>query len=185
MPLYRMGGKRLFDLALASVGLVVFAVPMLLIALRIYGESGRISLFRQTRIGFEGRPFIILKFRTMSETGLVSSFCQLLRSTAMDELPQLIHIVRGQMSFVGPRPIVPEDLKELDRIPGGEKRLGLRPGLTGLAQVNSEKVPSPAERLKWDLSYAERCSLWLDIRILVRSVQTTLKGAWEKTGGPS
>ena len=100
----------------------------------------------------------------------------------MDELPQLINILRGQMSFVGPRPLIPEELKELHQIPNGNRRLTVRPGLTGLAQLYSAKIPTLRERLRWDCAYLDRCSLWLDVWILARSLRLTLNGAWEQPG---
>ncbi len=186
---YAKGGKRLLDIALSGMGLLAFALPMAWIAWWIYRGSGRSPLFRQPRIGYGGKPFVIIKFRTMSDSKEVLPFCKGLRATAMDELPQLIHILRGQMSFVGPRPLIPEELQELRRIPGGARRLLVRPGLAGLAQLNDIKVPSLPERLKWDFAYVEQCSLRLDLRILLRSLVVTMKGAWEREmkappGGP-
>ncbi len=100
----------------------------------------------------------------------------------MDELPQLINILKGQMSFVGPRPLIPDELEDLGRIPEGKRRFSVRPGLTGLAQINSEKVPSLSERIRWDLAYVDQCSLWLDLRILFKSLAVTLAGKWEPNG---
>ncbi len=167
-------------MALACLGLMVFSIPITWIAWRIRREVKRGLLFRQPRIGYGGRGFVILKFRSMSESGSIPPFCGLLRTTAMDELPQLINILRGEMSFVGPRPLIPEELQDLHRIPNGVNRFSVRPGLTGLAQINSDKVPNLSERLQWDLAYVERSSFLLDIRILVKSVLVTLRGGWEK-----
>ena len=100
----------------------------------------------------------------------------------MDELPQLIHILRGQMSFVGPRPLIPEELQELHRVPDGPRRLSARPGLAGLAQLYGDKAPSLSERIRWDLSYIDRCSPGLDLWILFTSVRVTVQGAWERSG---
>jgi lipopolysaccharide/colanic/teichoic acid biosynthesis glycosyltransferase len=117
----------------------------------------------------------------MTMDGAVPSpFCRRLRARALDELPQLINILRGEMSFVGPRPLIPEELETLEQLPRGADRLLLRPGLTGLAQLHSSKVPALPERLQWDLAYADRCSLFLDLAILLKSVAVTLRGAWEK-----
>lgn len=179
---YPRWGKRLMDIFLASGGLIVFTIPMVWIGWRIWRQSGRSPFFRQTRIGLNGAPFVILKFRTMSETGQVTPFGHWLRTTAMDELPQLSHILRGQMSFIGPRPLIPEELSELPQIPHGTRRLSIRPGLTGLAQVNSSKVPSLSERIRWDCAYLDRCSARLDLKILLKSVGVTLRGAWDHSG---
>ena len=105
-----------------------------------------------------------------------------LRATAMDELPQIFHILTGQMSFVGPRPLIPEELKRLDQIPRGKERLLPRPGLAGLAQLYSGKTPDLAQRLNWDLLYLDQCYLWSDVKILLKSIWVTLRGSWEHSG---
>ncbi|MDO8730132.1 MAG: sugar transferase [Candidatus Omnitrophota bacterium] len=173
--------KRCVDLGLAAGGVFVFALPMGWIAWRLRRELGFPVLFRQTRVGLGRKPFTVLKFRTMKADGAVPSlFCRRLRACALDELPQLVNILRGEMSFVGPRPLIPEELETLEQLPRGADRLLLRPGLTGLAQLHSSKVPPLPERLRWDLAYADRCSLLLDLEILLKSVAVTLRGAWEK-----
>ena len=183
MGWYRQWFKRLFDITVAVGGISVFALPMGWIAWQIRCRTGTPVLFRQTRIGYGGKIFTILKFRTMTDEGRISSsLSHRLRGTAMDELPQLINILKGEMSFVGPRPLIPDELEELDRIPEGKRRLSVRPGLTGLAQINSEKVPSLSERIRWDLAYVDQCSLWLDLRILFKSLAVTLAGKWEPNG---
>ena len=174
--------KRCFDLALAALGLLLFALPTAWIALRCRMELGSPVLFRQTRIGYGGKAFFILKFKTMAHDGSMTPFARGLRRTAMDELPQLINVLRGEMGFVGPRPLIPTELENLDPA-DGKQRLAVRPGLTGLAQVRSEKSPSLPERLRWDLSYVRDCSFWLDLRILLTSVGVSLRGAWEKNSG--
>ncbi len=178
--LWRQGGKRLFDVALACFGLLVFSLPVAWIAWRIRREAGSPVLFGQDRIGRDGKIFRIWKFRTMASDGEITSLGKGLRATAMDELPQLIHILKGEMSFVGPRPLIPADLEELNRSPQGRLRLAIRPGLTGLAQVSTSKVPSLPDRLRWDLEYVERCSPWLDAWVLAQSLWFTLRGQWEK-----
>ncbi|MBI3333578.1 MAG: sugar transferase [Candidatus Omnitrophica bacterium] len=181
--LYRHGGKRIFDLGLAAAGLFLFAVPMALIALWIWRETGRPILFLQVRVGKGGRHFVLLKFRTMTPEGRVIPSGRALRATAMDELPQLVNILKGEMSFVGPRPLIPEELTELPGIQEGGRRLLVRPGLAGLAQLHGTKSAGLAERLQWDLAYLDRCSLWLDLKILLKSVGITLAGAWELPHG--
>lgn len=180
--LYRSGGKRAADIVVASAGLVVFTIPMAWIAWRIARELRLPPLFRQPRAGRGGGRFVILKFRTLSESGSTTPLLQRLRGTAMDELPQLYNILRGEMSFVGPRPLIPEEMSALDQIPEGARRLEVRPGLTGLAQIYADKIPTMAERLRWDLDYVRRCSPGLDLWILLHSVRTTLRGAWERPG---
>lgn len=174
------GGKRLFDVAVASLGLLAFGLPMAWIAWSIYQENGIPILFRQERVGKDGKTFGIWKFRTMTDHGEMTHFGKRLRATAMDELPQLFQILRGQMSFVGPRPLVPEELEPLSEIHQGTLRFAIRPGLTGLAQVSTSKVPFLADRLRWDLEYVEGCSPWLDAWILARSIGFTFRGQWEK-----
>lgn len=183
---YRRWFKRPFDIALSAGGLLVFALPMFWIALRIRKDLERPALFRQERIGREGKRFTIIKFRTMNDKAEVTSvFCRKLRDTAMDELPQLVNILRGEMSFVGPRPLIPEDLRDLDRVPGGRRRLSVRPGLAGLTQLHSDKTPSIEDRLRTDLDYIDRCSFRLDLNILFASVGVTGRGAWERPGPKS
>ncbi len=171
----------MLDLGIACAGLVVFALPIFWIAWRIRKEIGSPVFFRQTRVGRGGNSFTILKFRTMGGAKRATvPFCLWLRGRALDELPQLFNILRGQMSFVGPRPLIPEELLELENIPRGTERFSVRPGLTGLAQLRSAKVPTLPERLRGDLEYIDRCSLRLDVRLLLRSVGVTFRGAWEK-----
>ena len=179
MSLYRRGGKRFTDIVLSSTGLLIFALPMLWIAWRISRELRTSFLFRQIRVGYRGRKFFIMKFRTISSSGATPAFCRWLRSTALDELPQLFHFFRGQMSIVGPRPIIPEELSELESIPQGRHRLEIRPGLAGLAQVRGPKVPPLSERLQWDVAYTQDYSFKMDASIILKSIWITFAGAWE------
>lgn len=180
MGIYREAGKRSFDVLLSLTGFAFFTLPMAWIAYRVWKEAGRPVLFHQIRIGWRGEPFLLRKFRTMTPEGCVTRFGKSLRVTAMDELPQLFNILQGEMSFVGPRPLVPGELKEFDGIPGASRRLTVRPGLTGLAQLYSEKVPDFSQRLKWDLVYTDRVSLGLDLKLLFRSLWVTFQRGWEK-----
>jgi exopolysaccharide biosynthesis polyprenyl glycosylphosphotransferase len=181
--------KRLFDVLLASV-LLIPAVPvMLLVALAIRSTSGGPVLYHQTRVGRGGQPFTMAKFRTMREdaertTGPVlasandpriTALGRLLRATRLDELPQLLNVLRGDMSFVGPRPERPEFVEIFARdIQGYVERFRLRPGLTGYAQVNGEYHTSAATKLKYDLAYIHNRSLWLDLKILSDTVKVML-----------
>ena len=180
---YRRGGKRLFDILLAAGGLLLLSAPAVWFAVQIRQELGSPVLFRQKRVGRGGLSFTILKFRTMSEKGVVTSpFCRWLRSTALDELPQLLNILKGEMSFVGPRPLIPEELAELDRAARGPERLSIRPGLAGLAQIYGEKIPSLQQRLRWDLFYLDHCSPGTDLRILFKSLFVTSRSGWDSPG---
>jgi exopolysaccharide biosynthesis polyprenyl glycosylphosphotransferase len=181
--------KRLFDVVLGAL-LLVPAVPvMLLIALAIRLTSPGPVVYRQTRVGKAGALFTMYKFRTMHVgaeriTGPVLSrrgdpritgFGRVLRATRVDELPQLLNVVRGDMSFVGPRPERPEFVQDFARdIHGYVERFRVRPGLTGYAQVNGEYHTSAPTKLKYDLSYIQNRSLWLDCRILSETVKVML-----------
>ena len=161
----------------------MFAPLMVWIVWRLRRTFGPPALFRQRRVGLSGREFIILKFRTMASDGSISTpLCHRLRGTALDELPQLINILRGEMSFVGPRPLIPEELSGLDQVRDGRRRLCVRPGLAGLAQLRSDKSPTLLERIRLDLFYIDHCNFWLDLRILFESVRVTGRSGWEKAG---
>jgi exopolysaccharide biosynthesis polyprenyl glycosylphosphotransferase len=181
--------KRLFDAGLAGV-LLVPAVPVLaVLALLVRLTSRGSVLYRQTRVGREGRPFVMLKLRTMrdgaeEETGpvlaaendpRVTGLGRFLRAARLDELPQLWNVLRGDMSFVGPRPERPAFVEQYRReISGYAERFKVRPGLTGYAQVNGEYHTSAATKLKYDLAYIYDHSLWLDLKILSATVKVML-----------
>jgi lipopolysaccharide/colanic/teichoic acid biosynthesis glycosyltransferase len=166
--------KRAFDIACAAVGLLVTAPLLAVLAALIRLESGGPVLFRQPRMGRGRRTFVIGKLRTMDEEGRVTRIGRLLRPTGIDELPQLWHVLRGDMSIVGPRPEV------LDRVPRWDRELPdywarhlMRPGITGWAQVNGLRGDvSIPERLRHDLQYLGMWSLMLDARILWRTMAT-------------
>jgi exopolysaccharide biosynthesis polyprenyl glycosylphosphotransferase len=181
--------KRAFDLATALL-LGVLALPvLLLVALAVRVTSRGPVLYKQQRVGKEGRPFTMLKFRTMHadaerQTGPVLAaendprvtwLGRGLRALRLDELPQLWNVLRGDMSFVGPRPERPEFVHGFQHdIPGYRERFKVRPGLTGYAQVNGEYRTSAATKLKYDLAYIYNRSLWLDLRILSETVKVML-----------
>jgi sugar transferase EpsL len=167
--------KRLLDIVAASVGLMVSGPLMIVVAIMIRGTMGSPVLFRQRRPGLHGRIFTVLKFRTMSvdreresqsqfDSHRVTPLGRILRQTSLDELPQLFNVLRGDMSLVGPRPLLPEYLpyysnREL-------LRHTVRPGITGWAQVNGRNRLSWDQRLALDVWYAEHQSMLLDLRIL-------------------
>jgi len=194
--------KRTFDCALSGVGLFISAPLWALIALAIKREDGGPVLYRQERVGLGGRVFDALKFRSMvpdaeSKTGPVQAaendlrvtrVGRLLRSTAMDELPQLWNIFAGDMSFVGPRPLRPGEVEtrgdgqlvRLDQIPGYAARHSIRPGLTGLTQVYAARDISRTSKFRLDRIYLKRASFWLDLKLILLSFWITGRGEWEK-----
>jgi lipopolysaccharide/colanic/teichoic acid biosynthesis glycosyltransferase len=180
------GRRRLFDLAGAAAGLIVFAPIMLLVAAAVLADDGRPVLFRQTRVGHRRRPFPILKFRTMRD-GRVTRVGRLLRATGLDEIPQFINILRGDMSAVGPRPLTELDVQRFGWTgPEFDFRWNTRPGLTGLAQILG--APSAEDALELDRTYTARWNLILDCQLIALSfvvnalgksrVQRRLRRSW-------
>ncbi|HJQ85284.1 MAG TPA: sugar transferase [Candidatus Binatia bacterium] len=181
--------KRAFDVALASVLLVLALPVMLLVGLGVRLTSRGPVLFRQERVGRGREPFTMIKFRTMHAdaeraTGPVLAtendprvtwLGRWLRAARLDELPQLWNVLRGDMSFVGPRPERPEFVGRFEReIHGYAERFRIRPGLTGWAQVNGEYHSSAPTKLKYDLAYIHNRSLWLDLKILSETVKVIM-----------
>jgi sugar transferase EpsL len=167
--------KRFLDLAVAGTGLLLLSPVILAVTALLLAFVGRPILFAQTRPGRGARPFVLYKFRTMSEARdtlgkLLSDAERLtglgcfLRRYSLDELPQLWNVLRGDMSLVGPRPLLVEYLPLYS--PEQARRHEVRPGITGWAQVNGRNAQSWEERLMLDVWYVEHRSLWLDIRIL-------------------
>lgn len=174
--------KRLGDVTLAAL-LLVFCLPMMLfVATLILIESGRPVLFKQTRIGRGGQPFKIIKFRTL-RPGLhdpsnphtqVSRVGRVLRRWGLDELPQLWNVLRREMSIVGPRPTLPDQVAGYGAFE--RRRLAVRPGLTGWAQIHGRNALSWPERIRLDVWYAEHISFGLDLRILLRTPYVLISG---------
>lgn len=170
----------------AAVFLIVLLSPLLaIIALAVRLDSGRPVLFRQMRLGYQGKCFSILKFRTMvpdavdlrnpdgstynaPDDARVTRVGKILRTLSFDELPQLFNIVKGEMSFIGPRPDLPEFISVYDE--RQMHKLDVLPGVTGLAQVNGRNEIPYARRLEYDLRYIERFSLLLDAKILLKTI---------------
>ena len=171
--------KRVFDLVVATVASIVLSPVLAVLAALVRHKLGRPVLFTQQRPGLHGRPFALVKFRTMTddrdEQGellpdeeRLPPFGRFLRSTSLDELPELWNVIRGDMSLVGPRPLL---MAYLDRYsPRQARRHEVRPGITGWGQVNGRNAPSWQERLEMDVWYVEHRSFWLDLRILIRTV---------------
>jgi sugar transferase EpsL len=182
--MYRSFGKRLLDLAIAVPALVLLAPVLLLIAVVIRWRLGRPVLFRQQRPGVGGKPFVLHKLRTMLEArdgqgNLLNDEQRLtrlglwLRSTSLDELPELYNVIRGDMSLVGPRPLLMQYLERYT--PTQARRHEVRPGLTGWAQVNGRNALRWDEKFTLDVWYVDHVGLGIDLAILVRTVWTILK----------
>ncbi len=178
-----MSLKRLFDITLALVGLLALAIPLLLLARKVRRELGSPVFFTQVRPGMHGRPFKMTKFRSMtSECGSdgqllpdavrLTPFGCWLRATSLDELPGLWSVLRGDMSLVGPRPLLMEYLPLYS--PEQARRHEVRPGITGWAQVNGRNAISWEDKFKLDVWYVDNQSLLLDIRILWLTVRKVL-----------
>lgn len=181
---YRSGGKRLLDLALTVPALVITAPLMGVLAGLVRLRLGAPILFRQQRPGRGGTPFTILKFRTMTDrrdaegrllpdAERLPRLGRLLRATSLDELPELWNVVRGEMSLVGPRPLLMEYLGRYS--PEQARRHEVRPGITGWAQVNGRNAASWEERLAMDVWYVDHVSLALDVKILLRTLASVLR----------
>jgi lipopolysaccharide/colanic/teichoic acid biosynthesis glycosyltransferase len=177
--------KRAFDFLVAGLLLVLLSPVLALVALLVALVDGSPVLFRQTRPGRNGRPFTILKFRTMSEQrdangdllpdeARLTTIGRLLRRTSLDELPELLNVVRGDMSLVGPRPLLVEYLPRYT--PEQRRRHDVRPGITGWAQVNGRNALSWDEKLALDVWYVDHRTMRLDIDILGRTVKQVLAG---------
>jgi lipopolysaccharide/colanic/teichoic acid biosynthesis glycosyltransferase len=175
--------RRGLDAAVAALGLVVLSPALLLAAAVIRVSLGSPILFRQLRIGRDGRPFTILKFRTMRperypgepDAVRLPLVGRMLRAASVDELPQLVNILVGHMSFIGPRPTLPEQVQHYTARQHG--RHAVRPGLTGWAQVNGRNSLPWPERIELDLWYIEHRSALLDLRIVGRTVLRLVRPA--------
>jgi sugar transferase EpsL len=178
--LWRGLPKRSFDILASLVGLIVLAPVFAAVALAVWARMGRPVLFRQVRAGRNEKPFRLFKFRTMTndrepngelraDAQRLTRLGRFLRSTSLDELPQLVNVLAGDLSLVGPRPL---PMRYLPRYTSRQKlRHRVRPGITGLAQVNGRNQLEWGQRLELDVSYCEGLSLWLDIKILAATVR--------------
>jgi lipopolysaccharide/colanic/teichoic acid biosynthesis glycosyltransferase len=175
--------KRVFDLVAASLALLMLALPLLALAWLIRRKLGSPVLFCQVRPGLQGRPFTMVKFRTMTDkrgpdgallpdAQRLTPFGRFLRSSSLDELPELWNVLKGEMSLVGPRPLLMEYLPLYTTEQA--RRHEVRPGITGWAQVNGRNAISWADKFALDVWYVDHRSLWLDVRILWRTVRKVL-----------
>jgi lipopolysaccharide/colanic/teichoic acid biosynthesis glycosyltransferase len=175
--------KRFFDFCVALGALTVLLLPLAVVALLVRVKLGQPVLFRQVRPGLHGQPFMMVKFRTMtdareangqwlSDADRLTAFGRFLRSTSLDELPELWNVLRGEMSLVGPRPLLMEylPLYSAEQL----RRHEVRPGITGWAQVHGRNALSWEDRFKLDVWYVDNQSVWLDLRILGMTVRKVL-----------
>ena len=178
--------KRLFDFLVSAFAIVIFSIPMLITAIVVRKKMGSPVMFTQKRPGLHGKPFYIYKFRTMTnetdEQGnllpneqRMTTSGQVIRKLSLDELPQLFNVVKGEMSFVGPRPLLMEYLPLYNQEQA--KRHNVRPGITGWAQVNGRNAISWDERFELDVWYVDNQSLFLDLKILIMTVIKVFKRA--------
>jgi lipopolysaccharide/colanic/teichoic acid biosynthesis glycosyltransferase len=166
--------KRAFDVAGSCAGLLVFAPVMAVVIPAVLIDDGPPVLFRQRRLGLYRRPFSILKIRTMRD-GSPTRVGRVLRATGLDEIPQFINILSGEMSAVGPRPLTESDVARLGWTgPEFASRWDVKPGLTGLAQIVGP--PSPLDALELDRTYAARWSPWLDCQLVALSFAVNVFG---------
>ena len=175
--------KRFFDIVIAVLALLLLGILLLALIWQVRRKLGSPVFFRQTRPGRHGRPFQMVKFRTMTDAKgpdgrllpdaeRLTPFGRFLRSTSLDELPELFNVLKGDMSLVGPRPLLMEYLPLYT--PEQARRHEVRPGVTGWAQVNGRNALGWEEKFKLDLWYVDHCSLWLDIKILWLTVRKVL-----------
>ena len=180
----RYQGKRLLDIAIALPATLLLSPAMAAIAILVRAKLGRPVLFRQQRPGLHGQPFSILKFRTMTNSRDTAGnllpdgerlmpLGEFLRRSSLDELPGLLNVLRGEMSLVGPRPLL---MQYLDRYTATQaRRHEVRPGMTGWAQVNGRNALTWEQKFELDVWYVDHQSLWLDLKIICRTVWKTLK----------
>lgn len=181
--------KRALDFILSLLGLIVFLIPIFVTALVVYIDDPGKVIFSQKRVGKNGKLFSLYKFRTMKQDTpkymatmdvddpdkYITRVGHVLRKLSMDEIPQLFNVLKGDMSLVGPRPLIPNE----EEIHIMRERFGVysvRPGVTGLAQINGRDTVSPAEKVRWDVRYVERLGFWLDVKILFATVPKIFGG---------
>ena len=190
--MYKNGIKRMLDIIIAVLGLVIGAIPMAIVALLIRLESPGPAIFRQQRIGKDGKVFEFLKFRSMCQgaehTGSgvysgkgdtrVTRLGRILRATSIDELPQLVNILRGDMSLIGPRPPLTYHPWPLEEYTDRQRRMfEVRPGITGWAQVNGRKDVEWNRRIEMSVWYVDHVSFWLDLKIFFLTIYKVFRNA--------
>ncbi|RBA37489.1 MULTISPECIES: sugar transferase [Acinetobacter] len=175
--------KRLLDIVIASIALVLLSPLYFYVAYKVKKNLGSPVLFRQVRPGLHGKPFEMIKFRTMKDavdaqgnplpdSERLTPFGKMLRATSLDEMPELWNVIKGDMSIVGPRPLLMEYLPLYNK--DQAKRHDVRPGMTGHAQVNGRNAISWEEKFKLDTWYVENQSIWLDFKIMLKTVKKVI-----------
>ena len=177
--------KRILDIIFSFLAIIFFLIPMFIISIIIFISMKKPILYQQIRAGLDGRPFVLYKFRTMlnlfDEAGnplpdkqRLTRFGSFLRKTSLDELPELWNVLKGDMSLVGPRPLLMECLDRYT--PEQARRHEVKPGITGWAQVNGRNAISWEEKFKLDVWYVDNWSIFLDIKIIFLTILKVLKG---------
>jgi len=175
--------KRVFDIIFTAIGLLLLAPVFAVVAIQVFHKLGSPVLFRQVRPGKHGKPFDMIKFRTMRDaidmdgnllpdSERITPFGSLLRSSSLDELPELWNVLKGDMSLVGPRPLLMEYLPLYSK--EQYRRHETRPGVTGWAQINGRNAISWEEKLKYDVWYVENQSFWLDLKIIWKTIKKVI-----------
>lgn len=182
--------KRILDVSLAAIALIIIAIPMLIIFVIMYLDDPGKVIFSQYRVGMGGRQFKLYKLRTMrhdtpqymstSEVDdpnkYITRVGRILRRLSIDELPQLINVLKGDMSIVGPRPLISTE-QEIHELRMKFGVYGVRPGLTGLAQIRGRDTVKPADKVRWDVRYLERFGFWEDVKIMISTIPKLLGGS--------
>ena len=178
--------KRFFDIVFAVILIILFAIPMSIIAIAIYMEDGEPVIYKSLRMGKGLKPFKVYKFRSMktdrkelqcelTHEEMVTKVGKFIRKTSLDELPQIINVLKGEMSFIGPRPWV---TKYYDNFTEEQKhRVDVLPGISGLAQVKGRNGIDIFEKIKYDLYYVDHISLGLDIKLVIETILAVFKGS--------
>jgi lipopolysaccharide/colanic/teichoic acid biosynthesis glycosyltransferase len=175
--------KRGFDLLVSSIGLIILSPLLVLISLAVLASNGLPVLFRQKRPGYQGKPFIIYKFRTMADKfdshgkllpdeQRLKRLGRILRTYSLDELPELFNVFKGEMSLVGPRPLLMQYLERYT--PEQARRHEVLPGMTGWAQINGRNAITWEDKFRYDVWYVDHWSFWLDIKIIAETIWKVL-----------
>ena len=184
--MYKHFFKRLFDLLISSLALLLIGWLLVLIAIFLhFANKGAGAFFLQERPGKDGKIFKIIKFKTMTDERdaegellpndrRITKVGKIIRKTSIDELPQLFNVLKGDMSLIGPRPLMPRYLMLYSREQA--RRHEVRPGITGWAQVNGRNNITWTEKFKLDVWYVDHCSLWTDIRIITKTIKNVVEG---------